>query len=297
MDAAYLDMNKSNFLLSICILYIWGNVYSFQQKQILSHWRYWLKEVHVYCRGFWGHRGTQCHHRPKFLGCLCLIISLKISAVSVACFVLNGCTRRYLDRQSTETRRYFESRLYFANLSTKARSTNKTSFRSLTLNLSFANLRRRKRYLVKDVFVSIYIFTLLITYSNFVVFLHFQMTQIEFIKFFHIIYRKPSLFYSSLRLSSFCSHWLLTTSINAVTLKQMFFFNTFCCWLKNFSCEVERIFQYHLVKLQSRYFSANSIQIKSMEMPDWHSKIPLLSLTKFFELQRKNDFTGPWKGN
>ena len=99
---------------------------------------------------------------PNFLGCLCLIIFLKASAVSVAYFVFSGSTLRYLERQSTATRRYFTPRLYFASLSTNARSTEQISFRSLTITLSLGNLRLRERYLAKDGFVSKYIFTFFI---------------------------------------------------------------------------------------------------------------------------------------
>ena len=114
-----------------------------------------------------------------FLGCLCLIKFLKTSAVSVAYFVFSGSTMRYLERQPTATRRYFTPRLYSASLSTNARSTDQISFRSLRITLSVGNLRRREQYLVKDGFVSRYLFTFsLIIYSYFEVFLRFQMTRV-----------------------------------------------------------------------------------------------------------------------
>ena len=99
-----------------------------------------------------------------FLDCLCLIIFLKAAAVSVAHFVFSGSNLRYLDRQSTATRRYFTPLLYFASLSTNARSTDQISFRSLTITLSLGNVRRRERYFVKDGFISKYIFTFLINF-------------------------------------------------------------------------------------------------------------------------------------
>ena len=97
-----------------------------------------------------------------FLGCLCLIIFLKASAVSVAYFGFSGSTLRYLERQSTATTRCFTTRFYFAILSTSARSTDQISYRSLTITLSLGNLRRRERYLVKDGFLSRYIFAFFI---------------------------------------------------------------------------------------------------------------------------------------
>ena len=45
-----------------------------------------------------------------FLGCLCLIIFLKASVVFAAYFVFSGSTLRYLDRQSTATKKYFMPR-------------------------------------------------------------------------------------------------------------------------------------------------------------------------------------------
>ena len=112
------------------------------------------------------------------LCCLCLIIFLKASAVSVAYFVFSGSTLRYLDKESTATRRFFTPLFYFASLSTTARSMDQISFRSLTIILSLGNLRRRERYLVKDVFVSRFVLFSLKIYSNFAVFLRFQMTQV-----------------------------------------------------------------------------------------------------------------------
>ena len=103
-----------------------------------------------------------------FLGCLCLIISLKSFMVSVAYFILRGSTLRYRGRQSTATRRYFKPRLYLASLSKNARSTDQNSYRCFTFTLCLENLRPRERYLVKDGFVSKYICTFFV--DNFLMF-------------------------------------------------------------------------------------------------------------------------------
>ena len=91
---------------------------------------------------------------PYFLGCLFLIIFLNASAASVAYFVFNGSTPKHIDKQSTTTRRYFILRLYFANLSTCAKSRDQISLLSFTKTLCLGNFNRIKRYFVKDGFVS-----------------------------------------------------------------------------------------------------------------------------------------------
>ena len=58
----------------------------------------------------------------------------KTSEVSVEYFVFSGSTLRYLDRQSTETGRYFTSQLYFEGSSTNARSTDQEIFFSVVNN-------------------------------------------------------------------------------------------------------------------------------------------------------------------
>ena len=103
-------------------------------------------------------RNSMPSSTQTFLGCLCLIIFLKSSAVSLAYFAFSGSTLRYLDRQSTSTRTYFTPLLYFACLSTNARSTDQISFRSLKIILRLGIVRRRDRYLVGDDFISRYTF-------------------------------------------------------------------------------------------------------------------------------------------
>ena len=79
---------------------------------------------------------------------------LNASTACVAYFVFIVSTLRYRDRQSTATKRYLTSQLFFARLSTCAKSNDQISLISFTITLSQGNCIRIKRYFVKEGVVS-----------------------------------------------------------------------------------------------------------------------------------------------
>ena len=84
----------------------------------------------------------------SFFGCLILIIFLNASAVAVAYFDFNFCTRRYRDIQSTATRRYLKSLLFFASLSTYLNQLTIFRLCHRLLLLTQVFFRRTDRYFV-----------------------------------------------------------------------------------------------------------------------------------------------------